>query len=312
MKIYMAPLEGITGYIYRNAYHTFFTPADKYFTPFVTPHTKRCFNSREKNDLMMEHNKGMYVVPQVLTKSVEDFGMIAESLKEMGYQEININAGCPSGTVVAKGKGAGLLEDVGVLDRFLDGVFQNRNIKISLKTRIGMESPDEFKDILKVYNQYPMEELIIHPRVREDYYQNKPNFAAFHYALEHSSNRVVYNGDIFTLSNMQEFSQEFEQVDTVMLGRGMIANPGLIGEMQGKGAMDIQIFKQFHHSLVEDYRQIMSGERDVLFKMKELWFYMSKSFADSERCLKKIKKAKYIEEYMMAVEEILAFFYKTL
>lgn len=305
MKLYMAPLEGITGYVYRNAYHTFFAPADKYFTPFVTPHTKRSFNGRERNDLIREHNEGMYVVPQVMTKSAEDFGRIAQELKELGYREININAGCPSGTVVSKGRGAGLLEDIRALDAFLDGVFQNRDGKISVKTRIGMESPEEFREILKVYNQYPMEELIIHPRVREDYYRNEPNREMFHYALEHSKNPVVYNGDIFTPESMQGLCQQFPQVESVMLGRGIIANPGLIGQLRGQAPMDIATFRQFHNRLVADYRQIMSGERDVLFKMKELWFYLSWTFSNPEPYLKRIKKAKHLSEYTSAVEELL-------
>ena len=152
MKIYLAPMEGITGEVYRRAYHTFFEPMDKYFTPFLAPHTKRSFNARERNDLIPEHNAGMYTVPQVLSKSGEDVAAIAEELKAFGYQEININAGCPSGTVVSKGRGAGLLDDERALLHFLDEMFEKTDAEISIKTRLGMEYPDEFEGILKIYN----------------------------------------------------------------------------------------------------------------------------------------------------------------
>ena len=184
MKLYLAPLEGITGYVYRQAYHACYEDADKYFTPFLAPHTKRSFNARERNDLIPEHNAGMYTVPQVLSKSGEDVAAIAEELKAFGYQEININAGCPSGTVVSKGRGAGLLDDERALLHFLDEMFEKTDAEISIKTRLGMEYPDEFEGILKIYNRFPIKELILHPRVREDYYKNKPDWTMVEYALE--------------------------------------------------------------------------------------------------------------------------------
>lgn len=185
MKLYLAPLEGITGYVYRQAYHACYEDADKYFTPFLAPHTKRSFNARERNDLIPEHNTGMYTVPQVLSKSGEDVAAIAEELKTFGYQEININAGCPSGTVVSKGRGAGLLDDERALLHFLDEMFEKTDAEISIKTRLGMEYPDEFEGILKIYNRFPIKELILHPRVREDYYKNKPDWTMVELSLIH-------------------------------------------------------------------------------------------------------------------------------
>lgn len=304
MKLYMAPLEGITGYTYRNAYHTYFAPADKYFTPFLTPHTKRSFNARERKDLIPEHNQGMYLVPQVLTKSAEDFVMIAGKMKEFGYQELNLNAGCPSGTVASKGRGAGLLEDVKVLDNLLAGIFTATDIKVSVKTRLGMDAPEEFYDILEVYNKYPLEELIIHPRVREDYYKNQPNYEMFSYALTHSTNPVVYNGDLFTIQDVEHFCARFPQVDTLMLGRGLIGNPGLIGQIRGQARMDKKTLLAFHNRLVEAYNQEVSGDKNVLYKMKELWFYMGNYFTNPEKYMKRIKKTNSLDEYRIAVEEL--------
>jgi len=123
MKFYLAPMEGITGYIYRNAYHKYFHNVDKYFTPFITPHTKRCLNAREKNDILPEHNEGMKVIPQVLTNQAEDFVEIARTLQEYGYDEINLNLGCPSGTVVSRKRGAGFLAYPKELELFLDENF---------------------------------------------------------------------------------------------------------------------------------------------------------------------------------------------
>lgn len=304
MDIYFAPMEGITGYIYRNAYHGCFPDADKYFTPFLTPHTKRSFNAREKKDLLPEHNRDMYTVPQILTKSGEDVGMIAGKLWELGYREININAGCPSGTVVSKGRGAGLLSDLRELDQFLDTLFSCTELTVSVKTRIGMESREEFPDILNIYNQYPIHELIIHPRVREDYYGNTPDLSMFAYAMEHSNIPLVYNGDIFSRSSYERICREFPELSGVMVGRGVLKNPGLIGDLKGEAPVSTETLRDFHDRLVDGYRAEMSGDKNVLFKMKEFWGYLGQSFRGADRPLKKLRKSSHLAEYGDAVREI--------
>ena len=235
MKFYFAPLEGVTGYIYRNAYNKFFgQEIDKYFTPFIVPTMNYCFTSKELNDIKPEHNKNMKVIPQILTNNVEYFLSTTEKLNEFGYDEINLNLGCPSGTVVSKFKGSGFLAKREELDMFLEEIFSRANCKISLKTRIGKDSPNEFYELIKIFNKYPLEELIIHPRIRQDFYKNTPNMEVFKDAIKLSKNPLVYNGDIFSVEDFKKFKSECPSIDTVMLGRGLMANPGLIGEIKEK------------------------------------------------------------------------------
>ena len=169
MYYYLAPMEGITTWVFRKAYHKYFRPMDKYFTPFLVPHTHKDFNFKEKNEILPEHNAGQNLVPQILTNNAEDFVRTANALKRYGYEEVNLNLGCPSGTVVSKGRGAGFLRHIEKLDRFFDEVFSSLEMKISVKTRIGIQEPGEFEEILEVYNRYPLSELIIHPRIRQDF-----------------------------------------------------------------------------------------------------------------------------------------------
>ena len=303
MKIYFAPLEGVTGYVFRNAFHRTFTDADKYFIPFVAPHPGGSFSLAERRDLMPENNAGMYAVPQVMTKNAGDFLELVEELKEWGYREININAGCPSVTVVAKDRGAGLLKDPVKLDQLLDGIFKKADGKISVKTRLGMEDPEEFYELLKVYNSYPIHELIIHPRVRSDYYKNAPHLSMFEYALEHSKNPVVYNGDLNTMEDIMKFKERFPMEDTVMIGRGFLHHPGLIEEIKGKVFADNHLLKEFHDRLLEGYEIDMDGSPYVLFKMKEIWSYLGKCFEGSEIYLGRIRRTKDIAEYRQLAEE---------
>lgn len=301
MKFYFAPLEGVTGYIYRNAYEKYFGKIDKYFTPFVSPTSNMCFTSRELNDILPEHNKGINVVPQILTNNSEYFIYTTNEMKSMGYNEVNLNLGCPSGTVVAKGKGAGFLAHKEELDRFLYEIFSKSEIKISIKTRIGVDSCEDFGDIINIYNKYPLEELIIHPRIQKDFYKNTPNMEVFKKSLRLSKNSVCYNGDIFNTDDYKSLVQEYSDVNAVMLGRGVIRNPGLIGEIIDNRITDKNNLKMFHDEIYLGYKEILYGDKNVLFKMKEFWFYMIDMFLESEKIAKKIKKSKSVSEYDNAV-----------
>lgn len=306
MKFYLAPMEGITGYIYRNAYHDFFHPMDKYFTPFIVPKNLRKLKNKEIRDILPENNTAAPIIPQILTNNAQDFIDMARGLEDMGYTEVNLNLGCPSGTVVAKGKGAGFLAEPMALDIFLYKIFSELDMKISVKTRLGMDDPGEFEDLLSIYNRYAMEELIIHPRVRQDMYKNTPNMQAFEMAMAESRNKVIYNGDIFTVAAYAQLTEHFPGLEGVMLGRGIIGNPGLLDAIAGDGALTKERLRAFHHRLLADYAQVMYGERNLLFRVKELWAYMGILFPDGAKFVKQIRKSQRLAEYEAAVNGMFA------
>lgn len=304
MKYYLAPLEGITTYVYRRAYHRYFTPMDKYFTPFFVPHLKKGFSTKEKQEILPEHNEGMYLVPQIMSNDAYGFLQTVEKLKAYGYREVNLNLGCPSKTVVSKYRGSGFLAKPEELHRFLDEIYEKADVKISIKTRIGKESPEEFEHLLDIYNRYPVHELIVHPRIQQDFYKNRPKLDIFENAMKDSQNPLCYNGDIFSAEDYRKICDRFPKLQTVMLGRGIITNPGLVEELQGKGGADARRLKAFHDKVLEDYRELEFGDTNVLFKMKELWCYMGSMCKGQEKLLKKMKKAQKIKDYEETVNEL--------
>lgn len=308
MKYYFAPMEGITGWVYRSAFHRHFGPADQYFTPFLSPGADRCFTSRELAQILPEHNQGMETVPQLMTRNSEDFIWAARELQQMGYNEVNLNLGCPSGTVTAKGKGSGFLADPENLDRFLDAAFRNLDMRISVKTRIGVESPEEFPRLLEIFNRYPICRLIIHPRIRKEFYKGKPHLEVFAQAVRESGNPLCYNGDLFTERDFADFREAFPKVDAVMLGRGLLMDPFLLGRLQERDRETAkkEVLSRFLKELQEGYEETMSGDRNVLFKLKELWSYLILLFEDGEKYGKKIRKAQSLAEYSHWVESLLA------
>ena len=302
MKYYLAPMEGLTTYHFRRTWNHYYGGMDKYFTPFIS---NRNMSSREKKDVLPEHNRGMNTVPQILTNKAEEFLELSGQLAQYGYREVNLNLGCPSGTVVARNRGAGFLGVRSELDAFLGEIFEKCPVAISIKTRIGMKSMDEWPGLLDIYKKYPISELTIHPRLQVEGYKGLPHWEAYEVAASVLSCSMCYNGDINSPEDLDRLMQRLPMVDTVMLGRGILRNPGLLqlikGEQSKNPAAEI---REFHDALLEGYTDIMSGDTNTLFKMKDLWAFLALSFASPEKYVKRIKKAGNMSEYRIAVNTL--------
>lgn len=307
MNLYFAPMEGLTGYVYRNAHRACFGGVDKYFTPFLSPNQNHKFTAKEEKDVLPEHNQGIPLVPQILTNRAEDFIWAAGEMKARGYREVNLNLGCPSGTVVSKYKGAGFLARQEALNRFLDQIFQEVDLEISVKTRIGIAAPEEFPELMEIFNRYPIRELTVHPRLRTDFYKNTPDWESFGYAVKESRAPLCYNGDVFTAEAFRSAAARFPSVGSVMLGRGLLVNPALAERIRGveEAPLTSSRLAVFHQALYEGYCRAIPEERNVLFKMKEMWTYLICMFPEADRYGKKIKKAKSAGEYEAAVAALL-------
>lgn len=306
VKYYMAPLESVTTWIYRQAHAKIYGRLDKYFIPFLEPHEKRDFKTRELQEILPEHNENIYAVPQILTNRSEGFIKLVKALKDWGYEEINLNLGCPSKTVVTKGKGSGFLAKPEELERFLTEIFDalSGEVKISVKTRIGKEDPEEFPALLKLFNKYPMEELIIHPRVQKDGYGNVPRLELYELAEKQSVNPLCYNGNLYTREQIRNFAERFPGTERLMLGRGFLRDPGLLYN-EGKDSKDIfEKFWAFHDLVYEGYQERNMGDRNVLFKMKELWSYQVYQFSEPERLFKTFKKVQDCNEYEQMIRNL--------
>lgn len=306
VKYYMAPLESVTTWIYRQAHAKIYGRLDKYFIPFLEPHEKRDFKTRELQEILPEHNENIYAVPQILTNRSEGFIKLAKALKDWGYEEVNLNLGCPSKTVVTKGKGSGFLAKPEELERFLTEIFDalSGEVKISVKTRIGKEDPEEFPALLKLFNKYPMEELIIHPRVQKDGYGNVPRLELYELAEKQSVNPLCYNGDLYTREQIRNFAERFPGTERLMFGRGFLRDPGLLYN-EGKDSKNIfEKFWAFHDLVYEGYQERNMGDRNVLFKMKELWSYQVYQFSEPERLFKTFKKVQDCNEYEQMIRNL--------
>ena len=247
----------------------------------------------------------MDTVPQLLTGNSEDFLRAARELKEYGYKEVNLNLGCPSGTVAAKGKGAGFLRDPEGLELFLEQVcegMERLGLELSVKTRLGIEEPEEFDRLLSIYNRFPLKELIIHPRVLKDFYKYTPRMEAFRNAFANSAAPVCYNGDIVDRESYERLTAAYPALDAVMIGRGpfirSISHRNTVGAGRHREKENADRTSECIPSAdLEGYCQTMSGDKNVLFKMKELWAHLIHFDPEWEPYIKKIRKAQRLGEY---------------
>ena len=387
MRYYFAPLEGITGYVYRSVHHKHFPGTDRYYMPFVAPNYTKHFKTREKQDVAPENNAGLTAVPQVLSNKADEALWAISELAELGYGEVNLNLGCPMPTVARKKKGSGLLKYTDELDAYLDGVFSGIEarpsdmppVRISVKTRLGTDSTEEADALIRIYNRYPISELIVHPRCQKDLYRGIPDQEAFLRVFQNSVNPVVYNGDIKTPEDVKRIcdacgemipgaggtvsgadgevpgaggkvsgaggealgaggkvsgaggkvsgadgealgadgkvsgaekavpgDQKVKVLESVMIGRGFLADPSLVRQCQGGGSITKEELSAFHDELYERFGETLPGTKVVLSHMKELWFYMGNLFEDGEKYLKEIRRAGNRAQYEAAVRVMLS------
>lgn len=307
MKLYFAPMEGITLSVFRNMFDAWFPGTDVYFSPFLVANQTLHFKNKEIRDILPENNERVCLVPQLLTNKADQFAWGIRELETYGYSQIDLNLGCSMPQVAKRGKGAGFLADPEVLDRFFDDAFEQirgENVKISVKMRIGTKDPAEVRDLVGVVNRYPFCEVIVHPRLMTDLYSGDPDMDAFRYVYDNCVHPVCYNGDIYTAEDYSRICSEFPRLCAVMIGRGFLRDPGLMRAIRGEGETPPSYIRDYHDALFAAYCSLYPDPRQAVTKMKELWYYMRHRFEGKERVLKDIKKAASPAQYREAANRM--------
>ena len=307
MNYYVAPMEGLTDRVWRQAHQKWFgwagAPA-KYYAPFLSPPENRVLIKKKMAELAPEANPGAPVVPQLLAKDGALAAWMVGELRKLGYTEVNLNFGCPSGTVTAKGKGSGMLRDLGKLDAFLAALFAEVEGPITVKTRLGVEKPEEFAAVLDVYNRYPIAELTIHPRVMRQQYRGEADREAFAKALPECKMPVCYNGDLTTVEQLRVLEADFPAVQSLMVGRGIIADPALFRQALGGPAATKEELRGYLGDLYHGYTALFGSAGCAISRMKGHWFYLIHRFEGSEKLEKQLRKLREPWEYETVVNQI--------
>ena len=301
LPLHVAPMEGLTGRVWRRVHARHFGGADSYWIPFVTPTRETRFTPRQMLELEPAVNIGFRAVPQLLTRRVEDFVWAAKALADLGYDEVNLNLGCPAGTVVAKGKGSGFLREPEALDDFLNAIFSaGIPIPISVKTRVGFANEDEFDRLVTIYNRYPMKSLTVHPRLKSDLYKGSVRLDTLDRLYPAMKMPIIYNGDIVTREDAEKIALRYPKLDSLMIGRALIADPALMRKIKGGRPATREELRAFTEDLYESFVIAFENRKNSMMRMKEYWFYQLNLFEGSEKKGKAIFKSKTFEDFKAA------------
>jgi len=303
---YLAPLRGVTDYIFRNTFERYFGQFDYLLTPFVPTVKGESVNPSHCKDVNPQHNDTQRVIPQIIGNVPSEIALLANHLHGLGYKSVNLNLGCPHPQITRKKRGSGLLSCPELLDTILEQTLSQITCPFSVKVRLGLESADELEKVIPVLNRFDLQEVTIHPRTGAQMYEGTVDLDAFekyHVQIRHP---VCYNGDIWSAECFNEYSARFKSISKWMLGRGVVQNPFLLKQLRSDTGThnDMKILQAFHDDIYAENARRLSGPSHLLGKMKELWFYLAHSFADPKRVLKKILKKQNVDGYCQAVKEL--------
>lgn len=312
-RLSLGPFQGITDAPFRNVFKKHFGGIDKYYTPFFTGIQKDHAKNLQVEEIDPTCNDVETLTPQILSTDAEEILRFASQCKELGYKEINLNMGCPFPRVANKKRGSGLLPYPEKIEAMLNAVFERIDLNFSIKCRLGYFNPDEIVPVIDIFNQYPLSELIIHPRIGKQLYKGEADVKRFAELIPMIKAPLVYNGDIVSVDSFERIRKQVQPVNEFMLGRGLLANPFLAEEIKKNGEFNefsepVRQKKDRLHAYVmdlyEDRLRHAGGSPKVLGRMKELWSYLMYSFDEPQDIWRKIKKINALKEYKEAVDAI--------
>lgn len=307
LKIYQAPLQGLTDYVFRNAIDQIFGGIDQFFTPYLVFENDGKIKPSRMREVLPKNNAVDNITPQILVKDSQEASKMIELIKQLEYNSVNLNLGCPYPMVTNRGRGAGLLPFPERVRSILETMFSEFNGTISIKLRCGLTSSVEQQEVLNVLNDFSLQYIFLHPRIGKQLYKGSPSIDDFIRAQELSNHKLIYNGDINSVSDFMRLQQTTGKQSEIMLGRGLLYSPVLALNLKGATVENIeQKMSDFHNEIFEKVNANLSGSSHILQKMRPFWEYFSHQFNDQHKTFKRIKKAKNIASYHEAVEK--AFF----
>ncbi len=305
-----SPLQGFTDFRFRNAFHKYFGGIDTFYAPYIRMNGKMVIKSSYKRDLELENNDTLEVIPQIMTNSTDEFLFVTKYIQELGYKELNWNLGCPYPMVTKKGMGSGLICQPEKIEHILDRVHSETDVLVSMKMRMGYDTPEEIQDVFPILDKYPLKNIAIHARIGKQLYKGGVDLESFQKCIDNTKHKLYYNGDITSVAKFKELQERFPSIDHWMIGRGLIADPFLPQMIKNNSTQypenSMEIFKEFHDTIFREYDAFLQGPTPIRMKMLGFWEYFSQSFDNPQKVYKKIKKAKSIKNYEIAVAEIMA------
>ena len=305
IPIHFAPLQGYTDDVYRRIHHELIGGIQTYYTPFLRMEGGGV-RSKDMRDIRPEFNEGVPVVPQIIVKSMKEFEFLTGIVEEKGYSRLDINMGCPFPLQAKHGRGSGLLAHVDIVSEMAKTIASKSSLKFSVKMRLGWENADEWRPVLDILNEIPLEQITLHPRIGTQQYKGSVNMEAFNEFYALCKHPMIYNGDVTTVNGIRQLEENYPKLAGIMIGRGLLARPslatGYVAGLELPWEKRRLTLLDFHDRLKAHYETTANSEAQVHSRLRLFWEYMEEELG--RKVYKKIMKAGNLKNYLAAVREI--------
>lgn len=302
MYFHFAPVQGHTDAPYRHFHAQSYETSMTYYTPFIRVEHGN-LRPRDLRDFTSELNSESHLVPQIIFRDEEELQILVKLIKENGAKEIDLNMGCPFPLQTGHGRGAAIIGNKNLAERVAEIIRQNEDIVFSVKMRLGLNDPDEWRKILPELNKVSLSHITVHPRIAKQQYGGELDIARFRQIVEQSRNPVIFNGEIKTPQDIESVIGANGKIAGVMIGRGLLGRPSLIKEFEEGCEWDkvrrIDRMLAFHRMLFDHYSLSLCGDSQIISKIKPFWEYAEEEIG--RKAWKAIRKAGNIAKYHSAV-----------
>ena len=226
--------------------------------------------------------------------------MMVDALKQMGYNRIDINLGCPFPPIALHRKGSGMLAHPELAEALFKALATVDGVEYSVKMRLGWDHNDQWRDILPLMDVIRPVGIAVHPRTGKQQYKGELDMEQFEALLAASPWPVIYNGSLRTPGDIEEIVGRYPGLAGVMVGSGLAANPGMFAT--DATAKD---YRCFHDLLVDGYtEQLNGGEAQLVRHLQDIW----QTFlpGTDHKLFKAIRKSRTLDQYQNAASAALA------
>lgn len=301
-RMLIAPVQGHTDSAWRHFHKDVYGGNHTYYTPFIRLERGE-FRKHDLKDYTSELNVNHDIVPQVIFKNVEELVPLVKGLVAQGSRKIDLNSGCPFPLQTAKGRGAAFVGNVEEFGKLPGVEAEYPEVEFSLKMRLGMSDPEEWKEIMPVINALPLSHVTLYPRVAKQQYGGDLYMDQFAEFLKQCRHPVIFNGEIHTPSDIENIIGRYPEIGGVMCARGILGRPSLYAEYESGRDWSEDERKdkmmRFHRLLLDHYESTLCGDAQVLSKIKPFWEYAEEEIG--RKAWKGIKKASNMAKYHSAI-----------
>ena len=299
IPVLAAPLQGVTDNVWRMAQHEVFGGVGAYYAPFMRVEHGEV-RRKDLRDVDPDRNAGITLIPQILACQPDHALMMVDALRQMGYQRIDINLGCPFPPIALHRKGSGMLAYPDLVEDVFNALASIEDVKYSVKMRLGWDSNDQWRNILPLMDIIKPCHIAVHPRTGKQQYKGDLDMEQFEALMAASSWPVVYNGSLRTIEDIEQTIQRYPTLAAVMVGSGLAANPGMFTPDATPDD-----YRRFHDLLVDGYtEQLNGGEAQLVRHLQDIW----QTFlpGTSHKLFKAIRKSRTLDQYQNAAAAALA------